>query len=97
LIAYQSRESGDWEAYIIGENGANILNVSNSPNSSDGLPTISPDGQWIAFASDREGPWAVYVAPISGGPAQKLFDFPKANPWGTGNHDWTNERMSWGR
>ncbi len=96
LIAYHSRESGDWEAYVVGENGAGIVNISNSPNSSDGLPTISPDGQWVAFASDRAGGWAVYVAPSSGGAATKLFDFPKANPWATGDRDWTNERMSWG-
>lgn len=95
LIAYHSRETGDWEAYIVSENGSGIVNISNSPNSSDGLPTISPDGQWVAFASDRDGGWAVFVSPISGGPAIKLFDFPKANPWAGGDRDWTNERMSW--
>ena len=69
---------------------------TNPYNSSlDGVPTISPDGQWVAFASNREGGWAVFVAPISGGSVQKLFDFPKPNPWGTGDQDWTNERMSW--
>jgi hypothetical protein len=96
LIGYMSRESGDWEAYVVGENGAGSVNVSNSPNSSDGLSTISPDGQWVAFASDRAGGWAVYVAPTSGGEAQKLFDFPNPNPWGTGDRHWSNERMSWG-
>ncbi len=96
LIAYQSRETGNWEAYVMGENGGGIVNISNSPISSDGLSTLSPDGKWVAFASDRDGAWAVYVAPSSGGEATKLFEFPKANPWGTGDRDWTNERMSWG-
>lgn len=97
LVAFHSRESGTWEAFVMAENGAGVVNISNGPNSSDGLPTISPDGQWVAFASDREGTWAVFVAPINGGPAQKLFDFPKANPWGAGGgRDWTEERMSWG-
>lgn len=97
LVAFHSRESGTWEAFVMAENGAGVVNISNGPNSSDGLPTISPDGQWVAFASDREGAWAVFVAPINGGPAQKLFDFPKANPWGAGGgRDWTEERMSWG-
>jgi Tol biopolymer transport system component len=94
-IAYHSRESGDWEAYVVREDGSGVVNISNSPGSLDGVPTISPDGQWVAFASNREGGWAVFVAPISGGSAQKLFDFPKANPWGTGDREWTNERMSW--
>lgn len=98
LVAFQSSESGNWEAYVMAENGAGIVNISNSPTSSDGLPTLSPDGQWVAFVSDREGGWAIFVAPGGGGPAQKLFDFPKPNPWGAGGgRDWTEERISWGK
>jgi hypothetical protein len=98
LVAFHSRKTGDWEAYVMGLDGAGMINVSNSPTSNDGVPTFSPDGQWVAFASNREGAWAVYVVPSSGGPVTKLFDFPKANPWGAGeDRDWTNERMSWGK
>jgi hypothetical protein len=95
LIAYMSRESGDWEVYVVSEGGGPSTNISNSPGSQDGVGTLSPDGQWVAFASNREGGWAVYVAPTQGGPVNKLFDFPKANPWGAGDHEWSNERMSW--
>jgi serine/threonine-protein kinase len=98
LVAFHSREPGNWEAFVMAENGAGVVNISNGPNSSDGLPTISPDAQWVAFVSDREGAWAIFVAPIGGGPAQKLFDFPKPNPWGVGGgRDWPEERISWGR
>ncbi|MEM7346414.1 MAG: hypothetical protein AAF485_19410, partial [Chloroflexota bacterium] len=97
LIAYQSRESGNWEAYVMNLDGSGAVNISNSPNSSDGLGTISPDGQWVAFASDREGTWAIYATPVSGGEAIKILDFPKGNPWATGDRDWTNERISWGQ
>ncbi len=96
LVAFMSRESGDWEAFVMGEGGGTPVNISNSTTSNDGLPTISPSGQWVAFASDRNGgAWAIYVAPASGGQVQKLFDFPKSNPWGTGDREWINERMSW--
>jgi Tol biopolymer transport system component len=97
LVAFQSRETGDWEAYIMPEGGGSPINLSNSPGSADGQTTISPDGNWVAFASNRGGGWAVYVAPSRGGEVQKLFDFPKPNPWGTGDREWTNERMSWAR
>jgi serine/threonine-protein kinase len=96
LVAFHSLESGNWEAYVMGIAGGGKINISNSPPSSDGLPTLSPNAQWVAFASDRGGTWAIFVAPAGGGAAQKLFDFPKPNPWGVGDRDWTNERMSWG-
>jgi hypothetical protein len=96
LIAYMSRESGNWEAYVMNQDGTGSIDISNNPGADDGLPTISPDGKWAAFASNRDGGWAVFVAPTSGGDVQKLFDFPKANPWGAGDREWSNERMSWG-
>lgn len=98
LVAYHGRETGDWEAFVMDLNGSGVINLSNSPTSNDGLPTFSPDGQWVAFASDRDGVWAVYVVPSSGGTPTKLFNFPKGNPWGAGgDREWTNERMSWGK
>lgn len=97
LVAFMSRETGNWEAYVMGQNGENPVNVSNSPTSNDGVAALSPDGKWVAFASDREGGWAIFVAPTSGGAVQKLFDFPKGNPWiQTGDREWFNERISWG-
>lgn len=94
-IAFSSKRDGNWEAYVMKDDGSGQTNVSNSPNSSDGLPTISADGRQVIFVSDRDGGWAFYVVPITGGQAKKLFDFPKGNPWATGDRDWTNERISW--
>lgn len=97
LIAYQSRISGDWEAYVTTVSGGQGVNVSQGAGSSDGLPALSADGKWVAFVSDRGGIWAIYVTLADGsGTPQKLFNFPKANPWATGNRDWTTERISWG-
>jgi Tol biopolymer transport system component len=96
LIAFTSHREGDWEAYVMGLDGSGVKNLSNSPDSNDGLPTISPDGNWVAFISDRSGRWAVWVSPVAGGPTQKLFDLPGDSPWGDGDRAWTNERISWG-
>lgn len=96
LIAFTSQRDGNYEAYIMDLNGQGVRNLSNSPTSNDGLPTISPDENWVAFISDRGGHWAIWVAPTAGGPAQKLFDLPSDTPWGGDAHVWMNERISWG-
>jgi hypothetical protein len=96
LIAFTSHREGNWEAYVMGLDGASVKNLSNSPDSNDGLPTISPDGNWVAFVSDRSGRWAVWVVPVIGNLARKLFDLPSDNPWGDDDRAWTNERISWG-
>jgi len=95
LIAFMSLREGNWEIYSMDLNGNNQKNLSNSPDSIDGLPAISPNGDWIAFVSNRNNGWAVWATPASGGPAQKLLDLP-GNPWGAGDRHWTNERISWG-
>ncbi len=38
----------------------------------DGAPVWSPDGEWIAFASDRHGSRDVFVMPAAGGEATRL-------------------------
>ncbi len=38
----------------------------------EGRPQWSPDGQWIAFISYREGSWDAYVMPAAGGEPKRL-------------------------
>ncbi len=94
-IAFSSRRNGDWEAYVMRNDGSAVKNLSNAPAATDGLPTFSPDGRWVAFVSDRDGAWAVWVVPVTGGEPQKLFALPDKDPWGTGDLAWYFERMSW--
>lgn len=51
----------------------------------DDYPVWSPDGHWIAFASNRSGNNDIYVAPVDGGETQRLT-------WNTGSDvpsDWS--------
>jgi predicted Ser/Thr protein kinase len=47
------------------------------------FPVISPDGKWLAYASDRDGPHRVFVEPIDGGPARVVVsgDTPIGLRW----------------
>jgi hypothetical protein len=91
---------GNWEAYAVNLDGSGLTNLSNNPDSLDGLPAASPDGQWVAFVSDRTEKWAIWIISSAGGEPQKLVDLPamipNPSPWGSGDHDWTNERITWG-
>jgi len=91
---------GNWEAYAIDLDGATLTNLSNAPLAQDGLPTVSPDGNWVAFVSDRDGRWGIWVAPRAGGAPVKVVDIAtintNPNPWGNGDRAWMMERISWG-
>ena len=69
----------NWEAYMIDLDGSNLVNLSNSPDTQDGLPTVSPDGTWVAFVSDRDGRWAIWGMPRTGGEPVELVDFSAIN------------------
>ncbi len=91
-LLFMSLESGNWEVYTMpSATGGSGRNLSNSPGSQDGLATFSPDGKWVAFASDRGGAWAIWVVKPDGTGLSRLFDLPAAP-----SLDWTDEHISWG-
>src|SRR5690554_1161407 len=48
----------------------------------DHSPVYSPDGNWIAFTSDREGFSAIYIIPADGGQSRLVSrDVPSASDW----------------
>ncbi|MCB9076131.1 MAG: PD40 domain-containing protein [Anaerolineaceae bacterium] len=90
----------NWEAYSVDLDGSHLTNLSNAEYFQDGLPTVSPDGNWVAFVSDRAGTWGIWAVPRSGGEPVELLNLARINtnpsPWGAGDRDWTTERISWG-
>ncbi|RYG73967.1 hypothetical protein EON80_02810, partial [bacterium] len=38
----------------------------------DSYPVFSPDGQWIAFSSNRNGNWDIFIVPSTGGTARQM-------------------------
>ncbi len=59
------------DLYKVDANGgpATVLTMSEGH---DFMPVWSPDGKWIAFASDRFGNYDVYLMPAEGGDAKRL-------------------------
>lgn len=53
-IIFHSNADGDFDLYTIPDAGGDAVNVTNN-NFTDREPSYSPDGRFVAFASDRAG------------------------------------------
>jgi tricorn protease len=59
------------DVWIANEDGS-APNRLTSHLADDGSPKFSPDGQWVAFTSDRLGNNDVWVVPVTGGEPRQL-------------------------
>lgn len=69
----QHRATSD--IYIKSVNGRTVTQLTADP-ANDVMPTLSPDGSRIAFASNRSGNWDIFVMGSSGGQALQLTSDP---------------------
>ena len=73
-IAYAStRHRQTADIYLQRINGTAVTQLTTDP-ARDEMPSISPDGKQVAFASDRSGSFDIYLMDIEGGPAVRLTD-----------------------
>lgn len=59
---------------VPGEHGA-IRNLSRADGAHDEFPVWSPDGERVAFLSDRDGEWQIWLVDAAGGEPRKLTSF----------------------
>src|ERR1022692_962829 len=59
------------DIWVANENGADVQRLTVN-KARDQYPRFSPDGQWIAFSSNREGNYDVYLVPVTGGEPRQL-------------------------
>lgn len=84
-IAFASSRDTDekggrnFEIYVMRVDGTDLRRLTFHPGA-DSAPTWSPNGQHIAFTSDRSGTNQLYIMSADGGPATRL-------PTGTGKVD----------
>lgn len=71
VVFMSNGRDGNWEVYRIDVETREIIRLTYN-DSQDGLPAISPDGAYVAFASDRAGFWEFWYVPLSGGGSLRL-------------------------
>jgi Tol biopolymer transport system component len=65
LVFASTRHSTQPNLYIKDIHGAAVTQLTSDP-SADVQPSFSPDGEWVAFASDRAGNWDIWVIRTDG-------------------------------
>lgn len=101
-IAFMSKEGSHWEIFTVNPDGSGMTALTRPSTTlagvlpSNAAPAWSPDGQYIAFVSNRTeagnaGPWRVWVMNADGSNQQPL-DLPFTIDYGFGD----DQAVSWG-
>ena len=59
------------DIYKVDAQGGNAIQLT-TQDSYECTPIWSPDGKWIAFASDRDGNFDIFIMSVDGGSARQL-------------------------
>lgn len=79
-IIFASRESGNWDIYFQRVGGANAVNITKDSPANDTQPAFSPDGEQIAFRSEREN-GGIFVMGATGENVRRVSDFGFYPAW----------------
>lgn len=88
VVFMSDGRDGNFEIYRVDATTDQVLRLTNAP-AIDGLPTVSPDGGWVAFVSNRSGGWQLWAVPLAGGNAVPIAPI-------AGNFDnWLGQDIQW--
>ncbi|HEX6625558.1 MAG TPA: protein kinase, partial [Pyrinomonadaceae bacterium] len=79
-LIYASRAAGNWDIYWQRVGGTNAVNLTKDSAADDTQPAYSPDGDLIAFRSER-APKGIYVMEATSENVRRLSDFGYDPSW----------------
>jgi TolB protein len=84
-----SIRTGSPEVFVIEPDTGNSVNLTRNPDSYQRYPSWSPNGREVAFTSDRDGTFNVYLISADGKNLRQLTHYQK--PVGAGMQSWTSD------
>jgi Tol biopolymer transport system component len=80
-MVYHTNQTGDWEVFrlgdIPGKQGANAnLSQGVGANVDDVGAALSPDKAWVAFSSNRDGNFELYIGATDGSSRRRITNHP---------------------
>jgi Tol biopolymer transport system component len=93
-LAYQLDQAGysfggPSDIWVVQLGSGEPVNLTSDHAGNDLRPSWSPDGRDIAFFSDRDRDWGVYVVAAIGGNARKVLPLPGLAPFGWSAPQWS--------
>jgi serine/threonine protein kinase/Tol biopolymer transport system component len=79
-LVYAGRASGNWDIFFQRVGGQTVVNLTRDSPADDTQPALSPDGQMIAFRSERDG-GGIYIMGSTGESCRRLTDFGYNPAW----------------
>ena len=97
-VAFASSATGNSDVWVQNVDGSDLRQLTNDAPA-EAWPVWSPDGQWIMFASLREGTWETRQIRPAGGPSERVVDGFFRGDWVTkadGSGTWIVSSMQGG-
>jgi Tol biopolymer transport system component len=82
-IAFNTQRDGDQEVYTMGANGEDQTNLTQAPDSTEGLADWSPDGRRLVLYSDRPGNKDVFILDLATGDWTNVTNHPASDEFST--------------
>ena len=82
---------GNYDIWVAQPGSGEPVNLTKDNQANDRMPSWSPDGREIAFMSDRDGSWGVYLISALGGTARRVLSLPDADEFSASAPQWSND------